>query len=32
MEGEGMPIKGDTTSYGDLHVRIKVKFPNSYTV
>ena len=26
-----MPVKGDTTNYGDLHVRIKVKFPNSYT-
>ena len=28
--GEGMPIHGTPSEYGDLHVEFKVKFPNRF--
>ena len=27
IKGEGMPIKGYSSEFGDLHVKIKIEFP-----
>jgi DnaJ-class molecular chaperone len=31
VKGEGMPFRDDPASFGDLHVRVSVKFPSSLT-
>ena len=31
VENEGMPIRGEHGSYGDLLAEVSVKFPRSYT-
>ena len=31
IKGEGMPVKGESGRFGDLHVDFKVKFPKTVT-
>ena len=31
VKGKGMPIKNIPSSFGDLHIKMKVKFPTSVT-
>jgi len=31
IKGEGMPLRDDPSSFGDLHIRISVKFPSTLT-
>jgi DnaJ-class molecular chaperone len=31
VAGEGMPVKGDTTRYGDMHVTLRINFPGSFS-
>lgn len=31
MRGEGMPLRDDPASFGDLHVKVSVEFPKTLT-
>lgn len=31
IDGEGMPIRGELGSYGDLLAKVAVNFPRTYT-
>lgn len=31
IEGEGMPVRGEFDTYGDMIAKLNIKFPNKYS-